>query len=327
MHIPAILRNALTAAAVLLTVGLALTACRGADPQPLETTDEATTAEETVYDDPYDDGPSPFRPAVQSYPAVPAPRSEAGGYRFVTDAEKESWTRPLADLLSNVLIPCGEGGELPGHNASADNATPGIPQSYSCGLLDVTADGVPELLVFPLGGGGSSGNAYYQIFDIFTGQEIGDMSGGHADAWCYYYNTETEEAQLYGQYQWRIGWDGRVRFLDQMAILAEDGRYESISYLRTEHYFHHIQRVASDGTIVLEEAYADTKYYFNDERVFMDDFYQEYDHFVETCIRIPETALILFSWDDVSAEEDSDPEKGQKMAYALTHSEQAFLAP
>ena len=57
----------------------------------------------------------------------------------------------------------------------------------------------------------------------------------------------------------------------------------------------------------------------------MDDYYAEYNCFVTKYIRIPETELVLFSWDEVSNDEDDYITKGEKMAEALITSKQKFI--
>ena len=74
------------------------------------------------------------------------------------------------------------------------------------------------------------------------------------------------------------------------------------------------------------ENYPNTTYGVNNQAVYLDDYYAEYDWFVQNCIRIPETELLLFSWDDVSDDEDDYITKGEKMAHALISSSQQFIA-
>ena len=57
----------------------------------------------------------------------------------------------------------------------------------------------------------------------------------------------------------------------------------------------------------------------------MDDYYEEYDWFIQNCIRIPETELILIDWDDVTEDGDDYVTKGEKMAQALITSSQMFI--
>ena len=67
---------------------------------------------------------------------------------FVDDELKKEWKEPLAKLLSNVLVPYGEHGEIMGYEAAVDPNAPTIPGSLECGLLDITRDGIPGLSVW-----------------------------------------------------------------------------------------------------------------------------------------------------------------------------------
>ena len=318
MSFPSPLRSV---ASLLAAISLcaSLSACQAREPSPAETTSvEAATTEPDVF---YPRDPTPI-PEILFYPAIPG-----DGHRIADDSMKADWEQPLAKLLSNVLIPYGKGGEILGYTASLDDNAPAVPESYACGLLDVTADGVPELLIYPLGGGGSAGNALYFIYDIHTGEKIGSLDGGHDKSWCYYYDTETDECRLYGQFWWRMGWAGRDRYVQKLVYRDQERPYVSDIYLHTSHTIDAVQELDEDGNSSWEEVYSNTNHYLNGKKVTMDDYYEEYDHFTTTCIRLPDTALVLFHWDDVAADDADYAEKGQKMAYALTHSEQVFLLP
>ncbi len=252
-------------------------------------------------------------------------------FHFANDRQRQEWEEPLAKLLSNVLVPYGEHGEIMGTQAAIDPNAPSIPASYTCGLLDITGDGVPELLVHPLGYGGSAGNATYFIYDIYSGQELGSIDGGHEGAWCVYYDTEAEGLQLIGQYWWRYGWPERDRFIKKVKYDPELQQYTEDAYFRTYHVIDAVWEEAADAdpnqSVGWVESYPSTTFYLHGQEVSMDDYYTEYDRFVKTCIRIPETELVLFYWDDVSDDEDSYEEKGRKMAHALISSEQEFIQP
>lgn len=320
---------ALLATAVALPLCVSLSACKADEASPTETTvselDEEEEENSPTYPlpTPEEDTPAPISPALQNRPAA------GNGHRFVDDAEKERWLEPLTTLLSTFTPPPGER-SIP----QESEGIPPIPMSHACGLLDVTADGIPELLVYPFGGGGSSGNAFYHIFDIFTGIELGTMDGGHEDQWCYYYDTVADECRLYGQFSWRYGWSGRERHVQRVAYIEERQEYDSIPYLRSYHSIDAVAVTDPDGVEGWNEVYDSTEYFLNERPVSLDDFYWEYDEFTRTCIRIPETGFQLIWWDRIADEEHdySDSEgyyarQAPRMAYALIHSEQEFLAP
>lgn len=254
---------------------------------------------------------------------------------YFVDAEtKKEWKEPLAKLLSNVLIPYGEHGEILGYEATIDFKLPVIPQCYECGLLDITMDGVPELLVHPYGYHGSSGTATYFVYNIYSGQKLGEIDGGNGQSWCFYYNTEYDSINLIGQYWLRGGWDWRERYITEAWYdEASMGCFE-IQHFRTTHEITGEQTDIVDEdpddmfyTATWIESYPNTTYYVGHQEAYLDDYYAEYNEFIMTHIRIPETELILFGWDDVSTDEDDYVTKGAKMAEALISSDQEFIKP
>ena len=265
-----------------------------------------------------------------------APNCKINGreFYFVSDEVKQEWKEPLAKLLSNVLIPYGEHGEILGYEATIDPKAPVIPQCYECGLLDITMDGVPELLVHPFGYFGSSGTATYFVYNIYSGQKLGEIDGGNGQSWCLYYNTEYDSVDLIGQYWLRGGWAWRDRYITEVYYDESIMECFEAQQFRTSHEITGEQTDIVDEdpddmfyTATWVESYPDTTYYVNRQEVYLDDYYAEYNHFLKTCIRIPETEFILISWDDVSDDEDDYATKGAKMAEALVTSEQEFILP
>ena len=255
-------------------------------------------------------------------------------FYFVSDETKQEWKAPLAKLLSNVLVPYGELGDILGYEATVDSNAPAIPQSFKCGLMDVTMDGIPELLVHPFGYFGSSGIETYFVYNIYSGQKLGEMGGGNAQSWCFYYDTESDALDLVGQYWLRGGFSWRDRYVTEM--IYDDERMECVEskYLSTSHEIFGEQTDIVDEdpddmfyTATWVETYPNTTYYINDQEVYLDDYYAAYDHFVQTSVRIPETELILIRWEEISNEDDDASQKGAKMAEALVNSKQEFILP
>lgn len=253
---------------------------------------------------------------------------------FVDYAAKTEWKAPLTKLLSNILVPYGEHGEILGYEATIDSNAPTIPQCYRCGLLDVTMDGVPELLVHPFGYFGSSGTATYFVYNIYSGQKLGEIDSGNSQSLCFYYDTENERLDLIGQYWLRGGWPWRGRYITKFSYDEAIMECYCIEYLHTEHDIDGEKTDIVDEdpndmfyTATWVETYPNTKYYVYSSEVYLDDYYAEYDKFVRNYIRIPETELVLFDWDEVSDEEDSYAVKGEKMAEALITSTQEFISP
>ena len=271
---------------------------------------------------------------INARASVPNCKINGREFYFVSDEAKQEWKEPLAKLLSNVLIPYGEHGESLGYEATIDPKAPVIPQCYECGLLDITMDGVPELLVHPFGYFGSSGTATYFVYNIYSGQKLGEIDGGNGQSWCLYYNTEYDSVDLIGQYWLRGGWAWRDRYITEVYYDESIMECFEAQQFRTSHEITGEQTDIVDEdpddmfyTATWVESYPSTTYYVNRQEVYHDDYYAEYNHFVKTCIRIPETELILISWDDVSDDEDDYTTKGTKMAEALVTSEQEFILP
>ena len=251
---------------------------------------------------------------------------------FVSDEAKQEWKEPLAKLLSNVLIPYGENGDIMGYKATADPHAPAIPQCYRCGLLDVTMDGVPELLVHPFGYFGSSGTETYFVYNIYSGQKLGEIDGGNGQSWCVYYDTENDDLDLVGQYWLRGGWAWRDRYITKVFYDESTMECSEVQHFHTSH------EIAGEKTDIVDqdpddmfytatwvESYPSTTYYVHGKEVYLDDYYAEYGHFIKTCIRIPETELLMFGWDQVAEGEEDYAVKGAKMAEALITSEQEFV--
>ena len=249
---------------------------------------------------------------------------------FIEDSERAKWVEPLSRLLANVMVPYGENGEILGYKATVDEQAPSIPQCYECGLLDVTGDGVPELLVHPFGFFGSSGTATYFAYNIFSGQKVGEINGGNGQSWCFYLDVETNAPKLIGHYWLRGGWQVRSRYVK--TVYYED----SVSECMETTCFHTYHEIDAEQTNIKDidgdiyeatwvESYPKTEYYVGSREVYLDEYYAEYESFLTSKVRINETELVLIGWDDVSNEEDDYPTKAKKMANALVLSEQEFL--
>ena len=248
---------------------------------------------------------------------------------FVDEKDKRAWKEPLAKLLANELV-LNEDGEKDAYQAPDPHA-PAIPQCYACGLLDVTMDGVPELLVYPRGYAGSSGTATYFVYDIYSGQKLGEISGGNDQSLCVYYDMATGGLRLVGQYWLRGGWSWRGRYITRVEYEASIMECYEIGYLHTEHEIAANYSDVSDedgyGIAIGEEYYPDTTYYLYRKRVTLDEYYAEHANFTGTYIRIPQTEMVVFFWSDVAEDDDSNLERGEKMAEALISSSQQFILP
>ena len=251
---------------------------------------------------------------------------------FVEESAKDAWREPLAKLLANVLIPYGEHGEIMGYKAAVDSNAPAILYPYACGLLDITRDGVPELLVYPLGYSGSSGGTTYYVYDIFSGERIGSIGGGINESWCEYYDLNSGSYGLVGQYWLKMGWEERNRHIVTITFDKTDGKCSTVPYLHTSHTIAAEQQDVVDEdpndpyySATWVETYPETEYFIGTQAVTLDEYYDEYDLFVRTRVRIPETEMITIRWGDIEAEEDDYATHGRKMAEALLATDQKFI--
>lgn len=246
---------------------------------------------------------------------------------FFTQEEKAAWEEPLCRLLANVLVPYGERGDILGYRAPDPDA-PAIPQSHACGLFDVTGDGVPELWVVPMGSIGSSGLCFYELYDLQTGAFLGYSEG--AD-WCLYYDPEDQTVTPMAQYEWRCGWDQRMRAVSIMTQSEEKQGYDVRRYLQIIHTINgeliNTEPVSPEGDLILGEwveTYLDTTYLIDNTEVYLSDWYSEYDRLTHR-LRLPDTALQVLRWRDVTDHPDDYALRARHMAQALLSSKQCFL--
>ena len=258
-------------------------------------------------------------------------------FSVIDEKAKKEWKEPLAKLLANVRVPYGGKEGIDGYKASVDSKAPVLPQNYRCGLLDVTQDGIPELLVHPFGFFGSSGTETYYAYNFYSGQKLGEISSSTNGSWCFYYDTQSNKIELYGQYWLRQG-VGREDFFTKIARYS-DGTMETYvnDYLQATYeilvydeqdtlpYFMPQANPLYDDSDIGK--CSEIIYYIGDEKVTFDEYYAECDKFVTNKIMLPETELILIDWDDVSEDEDDYITKGKKMVEALISTEQKFIVP
>ena len=222
---------------------------------------------------------------------------------FMPEKEKEALREPLEKLLAS------ERKDFFDDALSEEKEEPGIPANVACGLFDVTGDGTPELLVLPTGYGGSSGMVKYYVYDCFTGEKLGEISGGYGESWCMYYFAETEELRAVGFYWHSGGTYDRYRMLSFL-------NYDAVKNTCAEEQYLYVH-VATQ-----EDFY--TEYEVRGEKADADTYYLETDWFNTNGIRIPETELQMLYWSDVCAEEDRFV-RAEKMAEALLSLSQKFI--
>ena len=256
-------------------------------------------------------------------------------FEFVSDEQKAEWQNALASLLNNEKNPIYEKGEgLTGYSYLYPDK-PCIEIGYQLALFDINVDGTPELLVNA--GGGSAGNAFYYVYDIISGEEIGTLDGGHDHSWCVYFNQSTGKYEAIGQFEWRSGWMGKIRFVNKATItntMAWDDTYLYETSLMCAYYDIDAAEVELTAEEIeegihasWEEIYPGVRFWVNGDSASIGTYFNAQDEFIENYIRITETGIQLIDWDDVTSEEDNVAIKAEKMATALISSSQKFIAP
>lgn len=267
--------------------------------------------------------------------------------QFVTDAEKESWRAPLVKLLSNVLLPVvdREVQEIVGYVPSTDPNAPAVEDAFACALFDVTMDGTPELLVYPYGGGGSSGNSYYFVYDILTGTRLGSISCSAGENFSVYYRPADGRLYSLARFYLRGGYFANSRTLASIVTYEDKGysltsneaelwHYHSENYLYAC-FVHDNYSVDENGKLseYREDAYeyvllpTEEEYRVQGIPVDAETYYGEMRMFTESFLRIPQTTFRPVVWGDViqESEEENYPLRGEKMADALLALDQEFL--
>ena len=253
---------------------------------------------------------------------------------FISPEIYESWRDPLTKLLSNKAIPYGSGGEIMGYTYLYPDQ-PCIANGYQLGLFDFDMDAVPELLVNL--GGGSAGNAYYYVYDIITGELLGSLDGDFDKSWCTYFNLDTGKYENIGQFEWRMGWQGKQRIMRKATLTNTMSDHRKILYDSSWLYAYY-EIDASELELTQEEIdagihaswdeiYTGVEFRVNGNESYIGTYFSEYDFFLENYIRISETALLLVDWDDVCDYDEEQTIRAQKMTDALLATIQQFIKP
>ncbi|MBQ8404019.1 MAG: hypothetical protein IJX55_06295 [Clostridia bacterium] len=236
---------------------------------------------------------------------------------FATEKEVEAWREPLFKLLSNVEAEiCSDDvkGEIIGYEAP-NPELPSIADGCACALYDINLDGIPELLVDR--GGGSAGNSCYEVYDIYTGENVCSIDGAQGASLCAYYYSETDEIKNVNRFSWRGGWSSKLFFTTVFA----PGTYEEKSYL----YSAYSMDMVKSGEDIFDIVCTGAKFEVNGESSEPESYLFEESRFEENCIRIKETELCYVYWWNVTENDDSPRIKGEKMTEALLSSGQKFI--
>ena len=238
---------------------------------------------------------------------------------FASEAETEKWRAPLGKLLSNTVGLQFEdeisGAPLPNDPPYPDR--PSIEKGYGCALFDLTCDGTPELLVNL--GGGSSGNLPYIVYDIYTGESLGELDSGSAGSICCYYAGEKSGIKTVNKYSLRMGWDVKLFFTS--FIEPMEGGFTEKTYLESEYEMEMKSIGENEVTLVCKSMTCKVW----GEEAKAENYLFERECFDENYVCIPETALECISWYDIEEDGYSHEELGAKMAEALLSSGQKFI--
>lgn len=254
-------------------------------------------------------------------------------FDFVSVEEKSEWKDALVSLLNNQKIAIYDEGKGIKWYSYLYPDRPCIENGYQLALFDINTDGIPELLVNV--GGGSAGNAFYYVYDILSGKEIGTLDGGHSNSWCIYFNQLTGMYEAIGQFEWRSGWMGKIRLVHKATITHTMGGNDKYLHETSLMYaYYDINAVEIPLTkeeiengiySSWEEVYTGVQFRVNGDSASIEEYFEAQDNFIENYIRIVETGIQLIDWNDVTNNDDDVATKAEKMAIALISSEQQFV--
>lgn len=193
---------------------------------------------------------------------------------------------------------------------------------YALALFDIDNDGIPEIIEAEASG--SSGGVLYIAYDMKTGKVEADFTGGvfhseHSEVWCVYRDIETNTYKIIENSTTRGGSTGFTRHISEL-------QYDTNTYECTEKSLFSISYNIEE-TVVDNELVEDTVtvyHYYNGERVTASEYNYQYDLFIASHIRIPETGMKLIRWVDV--EDKNNPDASvNNMVEALFSSGQKFV--
>lgn len=237
---------------------------------------------------------------------------------YISDSEKEEWYDAIVKLISNQEEPYGTPADgIIGYEAPRPDE-PSIVWGLDMGLFDITGDGTPELLLNL--GGGSAGNDYFYIYDIFSGMHIGVLGGGGDKAWNIYYDIQNDRYIPIGRYDLRSGDAGSSHHISTIQYSKEDQLYYEKALFYSAYEYDKIITKDEDGKIdSIELSIEDVDFMVNGEPEFFQDYHYKLTDFYQEYSLVPHTGLKLYYWSDVSDDDDSYQERAEKMAQMLLY--------
>ena len=237
---------------------------------------------------------------------------------YVDDSEKEEWYSAIVKLISNQEEPYGTPADgIIGYEAPRPDE-PSIVWGLDMGLFDITGDGIPELLLNL--GGGSAGNDYFYIYDIFFGEHIGLIGGGGDSAWNIYYDIQNKRYIPIGRYDLRSGDSGSSHHIDTIQYSVEHQSYFGKELFYSAYEYDKKMLVDENGNQGgVEISIADVDFRVNGEPEFFQEYHYELTDFYQEHSLVPHTGLMLYYWSDVSDDDDSYQERAEKMAEMLLY--------
>ena len=256
---------------------------------------------------------------------------------FLDSEKKAEWREPLFELLNNEKTPYGDGeGGIGGYNVRYPDK-PCIERGFGLSLFDIDQNGIPELFVNM--GGGSAGNAFYYIYDIMTGECIGDLDGGGNENWTVYLNRATGKYESIAHLDWRSGWSGKIRQVVKADVVPTLVWGDNEVYQTTMMYaYYHIDAYSidrpadenedgDDYETFLEEFYPGVEFRVEGHDATIYEYFEAQDNFLENYVRIQGTEMVQLYYRDHVNEEDDPETKAAKMADLLVSTDQLFLKP
>lgn len=248
------------------------------------------------------------------------------GYRNFTDEEKEELYASLVRLLSNEEQPVVDydDGAIVGY-APPRPDEPSIANGFELGLFDLTLDGFPELIVNL--GGGSAGNSFYYVYDIMSGEKLGDMRGGAATGKCIYLNLESGEYEIIERYTFRNGATGMDHQIGKVMFNEETKEIYTKSLFFVSYEYDMIFETDENGNDAgIDLEIAEVDFYVDGEYASHEEYLYYLNYFEETHSLVPHTRANLVGWSDVAEYTEDIQTKAEKMARALVYeNDQKFV--